>query len=155
VSRLKSLDPMRLFNDLQFPIKISLTFGVGLVVTLVVAIVAANGLQKTNASTNALYTQNTLGVQQALTVGANIDASARDERSAIVFATDAAQRDALVAQSRTEMTAASKALDAYKSAAVSTAQEQQQFADTAAKPGSTDGQAGSNCLDAKAGALLN
>src|ERR1035437_8938379 len=114
-------------NDLKFPIKISLTFGMGLVVTLVVAIVAANGLQKTNASTNALYSQNTLGVEQALIVGANINASARDERSAIVFASDAAQRDALVAQARNEMSAATKALDAYKSAAVSTAQEQQQF----------------------------
>lgn len=133
MSRRKSLNPIGLFNDLQFPIKISLTFGMGLVVTVIVAVIGIRGVQQTDGSANALYAQNTLGVEHALTITANLNASARDERTAILVAADPAQRDVLISEARSEMNAASTALNAYEAAAVGTAQEQQQFTDAATK----------------------
>ncbi len=58
MSRFKALTPLGWFNDLKFPIKISLTFGVGLIITVIVAVLAVRGLRQTESRAEVLYAQS-------------------------------------------------------------------------------------------------
>lgn len=89
-------------------------FGLVLLMMAVVALVGVTRLNQGATNTRNLYEQTTLGIKYALLTNENMIASAREEKRAFLTPVGA-DRNALIKQSRDEMSAAEKAMTDYHS----------------------------------------
>ncbi|MCK9519952.1 MAG: methyl-accepting chemotaxis protein [Dehalococcoidia bacterium] len=122
---------MAWFNNLKLRFKLLLGFGLVLVLMTVVAAVGIFSLNSASSRISDMYRQNVLGVQYSQLTNAEMIASAREVRGAMLT-DDTSERQKLLEQGRGDLDRAAAAIEDYAST-ITTAEDRERYETTKAR----------------------